>query len=88
MYLYRGHSANTSFGKREGVNKESNKWHNRKEGVHSTKWYFSQKFFYVLFSVTKSLLLLGVSWSSDNITANIIKNTSKKEPPSVSKVTV
>ena len=33
MYLYRGHSASTSLGRREGVDEESNK----KEGVQSKK---------------------------------------------------
>ena len=72
---------------REGVNEES-KWHNRKEGMWSKKARPSHKFFYVLFFVTESLLLLGFSWSTDNITASNKKNTSKKEPPSVSEITI
>ena len=67
MYLYSGHSAIASPGKREGVNKESNKeWH-RKGDAQSKKWCPSHKFFYVLFLVTQSLFLLGFSWSPDNI---------------------
>ena len=41
-----------------------------------------------LFFVTESLLLLGFSWSTDNITASSKKNTSKKEPPSISEITI
>ena len=82
MNLYRDHAAKTSFGKGEGVDKESNKkWH-RKEGVQS------RKFFYVLFSVTQSLFLLVFSISPGNITANNKKSTSKKVPTSISKITI
>ena len=34
----------------------------------------------ILFSVTETLFLLGISWSSDNITASNKNSTSKKEP--------
>ena len=72
---------------RGGVNEESDKKWRRNEGVQSKKWCPSHKFFYVLFSVTQSLFLLGFSWSLDSITASNKKNTSKKEPTSVSEVT-
>ena len=86
MHLYRGHWASTSIGKGEGVDEEGNrKWH-RNEGVQSKKWCLSHKLIYVLFSVTQSLLLLGFSWSSDNITANNKKNTYKKEPTRASEL--
>ena len=65
MYLYKDHSARTSFGKEEGVDEKSNKkWH-RKDGVQSEKRcpYPSKHFF----SETQSLCLLGFSWSPDNI---------------------
>ena len=72
----------------EGVDEESNKkWH-RKEGVHSKKWCHSHKFFYVLFSVTQSLFLLGFSSSPGNITASNKKSTSKKVPTSLSEITI
>ena len=89
MYLYGGHSASMSLGKEEGIHEESNKkWH-RKEGVQSKKWCPSHKFFYVLFPVTQSLFFLGFSRRpDDDITARNKKNTSKKEPTSVSKVTI
>ena len=58
----------------------------RKESVLSKKWYPSRKFFYVIFSVTQSSLLV-FSWSSDSITANDKDSTSKKEPTSVSETT-
>ena len=61
------------------------KW--RKEGVKSKRWCLSHKFFYVFFSVTQSLFLLGFSWSSD-ITASNKKSTSKKKPTSVSEITI
>ena len=78
----------TSLGKGEAVDEESNgKWH-RKEGVQSKKWFRSYKFFYVLFSVTQSLFVLGFSRSPDNITASNKKSTSKKEPSSVSEITI
>ena len=87
MYLYMGHSTSTSLGKGERVNGESNKkWH-RKEDVQSKKWCPWHKFFYVLFSVTQSFLL-GFSWSFDNITVSNKKNTFKKEPKSVSEITI
>ena len=60
----------------------------RKEGVQSKKWCPSEKFFYVLFSVTQSFFLLGFSWSPDNITASNKKSTNKKEPASVFEVTI
>ena len=73
---------------RGGVNEECNKkWH-RKEVVQSKKWCPSHKFFYVPFSVTQSLFLLGFSWSPDNITASNKSSTSKKEPASESEVTI
>ena len=88
MNLYRDHAAKTSFGKGEGVDKESNKkWH-RKEGVQSKKWCPLHKFFYVLFSVTQSLFLLGFSSSPGNITASNKKNASKKVPTIVSEITI
>ena len=49
---------------------------------------FSYKFFYVLFSVTETLFLLGCSRSSDNITASNKKSTSEEEPSSVSEMTI
>ena len=78
-----GHSASMSLGKGEGEAEESNKnWH-RKEGVQSKKWCPSRKFFYALFSGTQSFLL-GLSWSSDNITVTNKKSTSKKQPTNAS----
>ena len=69
-----------------GVDEESNsKWH-RKEGVQSKKWCPSEKFVYILFSVTQSLFLLGFSQSSDNITASNKNSTSKKKPTSISEI--
>ena len=41
----------------------------------------------ILFAVTKSFFL-GSSRSSDNITASNKKSTSKKEPNSVSEITI
>ena len=76
MYLYRGHAASTSLGKVEMVDEESNK-----------KWCCSQKFFYAIFSVTQSFLL-SFLWRSDIITASSEKNISKKEPTSVSDITL
>ena len=77
-----------SLGKGEGVDKKSDKkWH-RKEDVESKKWYPSHKFFYALFSVTQFLFLLGFLWSPDNITVSNKKTTSKKEPTSVSEITI
>ena len=75
MHLYRGHSASTSLGKVDMVDEESNK-----------KWCCSQKFFF-FFSVTQSFLL-SFLWRSDNITASSEKNISKKEPTSVSDITL
>ena len=70
LCIFRGHSLSTSLGKRDGVDEESNtKWH-RKEGVQSKKWCLPHKLFYVIFSVTQSLFLLGVSWGPGNITAS------------------
>ena len=67
---------------------ESNKkWH-RKQGVQSKKSCPSHKFFYVLFSVTQSLFLLGFSSSPGNITASNKKSTSKKVPTSISEITI
>ena len=87
MYLYRVNSASTSLGKEEWKEKESNrKWH-RKEGVPSKKSCPSHKFFHVLFTVTESFLLV-LSWRSDNITEKNKKNTSQKEPASLSEVTI
>ena len=72
----------------EGVDKESNKkWH-IKEDMQSKTWCPSHKFFYVLFSVTQPLFLLGFSWNSDNIAASNKNSTSKKEPNSESEVTI
>ena len=59
----------------------------RKESVQSKKWYPQHKFFDVLFSVTRSFLL-GFSWSSDSITASNKNCTFKKEPTSVSEITI
>ena len=86
MYLlYRGYSASTSLKKGEGEDKQSDrKW---QEGVQSKKWCHSNKFFYVLFSVTQSFLFC-FSWSSDNITVSKKKSTSKKEPTSISEITI
>ena len=79
--------ASTSLGKGKGVHEESNKkWH-RKEGVHSKKWCHSHKFFYVLFSVTQSLFLLGFSSSPGNVTASNKKSQSKKVPTSIFEIT-
>ena len=67
------------------VDEENNKkWH-RKESVQLKRWH---KFFYVLFSVTQSLFLLGFSQSPNNITASNKKSTSKKKPSSVSEITI
>ena len=51
------------------ADKESNEKSHRKDGVQSENWFTSHKFFYVLFSVTKSFLL-GFSWSSDIVPAS------------------
>ena len=59
----------------------------RKENVQSKNWYPSHKFFCPLCPVTQSFLL-GFSWSSDSITASNKKCTSKKEPTSVSEITI
>ena len=56
--------------------------------MQSKKLCPSNKFFYVLFPVTQSLFLLGLSWSPENITASNKKSTSKKKPTSVSKITM
>ena len=40
------------------------------------------------FSVTQSLFVLGLWWSSDDITASIKQSSSKKEPTSVSEITI
>ena len=42
-----------------GVDEESNKKQHGKEGMHSKKWCPSHKFFYILYSVTYFLFLLG-----------------------------
>ena len=76
-----------SLEKGNGVDKESNEKCNGKEDVQSKKWFLSHKFFYVTFSVTQSLFLLGFSWNSDNITASNKKRTSKKESITVSEIT-
>ena len=72
MYLYRGHSANTSYGNGDGVDKETSK--NDIETGHIVKkgcaWH---EFFYVHFSGTQSFLS-GFSRISDNITASNKKN--------------
>ena len=69
------------------IDEENNKkWH-RKEDVQSKKWCPWHKFFYVLFCVTQTFLV-GFSWSSDNITASNKKNTSRKEPTTVSEITI
>ena len=87
MYLCRVHSASTSLGKGETVDKESNKkWH-RKEGMQSKTWCPSHKIFYVLFSVTQSFFLV-FSGSSDNNTVSKKTSTSKKEPTSMSEITI
>ena len=52
VYLYRAHSTSMSLGKRESIDKESNKKRRRKEGVQSKKWCLSHKFFYALFFYT------------------------------------
>ena len=57
------------------------------ESVQSKKWYPSHKFFYALCPGTQSFLL-GFSWSSDSITASNKKGISKKEPTSVSEITI
>ena len=62
--------------------KEATKRHS-KESMQLKKWYPSYKFFYVLFSLTQPFFPF-FSWSSDSITASDKKNTSKKEPTSVS----
>ena len=81
---YYDHSASTSLGKGEGVNK---KWH-RKEGAQSKKWCLSHKFFYALFSVTQTLFLLGFASNPGSITATNKKNTSKEVPTSISEITI
>ena len=55
--------------------------------MQSKQWCHSHKLFYVLFSVTQ-FFLLGFSWTSDNITVDNKKRTSKKEPTSVSEITI
>ena len=86
-HVYRDHSARTSIGKAEREDKESNrKWH-RKEGVRSKKWYPSRKFSLYFFSVTQSILL-GFSWNSNNIKVSKKKSTFKKEPTSISEITI
>ena len=54
MYLYRGHSASTSLGKGVGVDEESNK------KMILKGWRVVKKC-ECIFSVTRSLLLLGFS---------------------------
>ena len=56
--------------------------------MHSKKWCHSHKFFYVLFSVTQSLLLLCFSSSRGNIAASNKNSTSKKVPTSFSEITI
>ena len=51
------------------------------------KWCLSHKFFFALFSVTQSLFLLGLSWNPD-IVASTKKSTSKKQPTSISEITI
>ena len=86
MYLYRGHSAITSLRKGERVDKRATKM--TQEGGRAVKNVMSlTKFFYVLFFVTQSFLL-SFSWSPDNITASNKKSISKKEPTSVSEITI
>ena len=85
MNLYRNHLASALIGKREGVDKESNKkWH-RKEGVQSKKWCPWHKFFHVLFSVSQSFFLLGFSSGTNNIIASNKKSAFKKMPTSILK---
>ena len=58
------------------MDKKSNKkWH-RKEGVQSKKWCPSNKFFYALFSVTQSLLILG-----SNHSLTILQQATKRTHP-------
>ena len=75
------------MGRRSRRKKQQKAKRHRKESVQSKKWYPSHKFFYVLFSVTQSFLL-GFSWSFDSVTANNKKCTSKKDPTSVSEITI
>ena len=86
LHLFRDHSASLSIGKGKGKDKEINRKLYRKDGVQSKKWCSSHKFSYILFSVTQ-FFLLAFSWSSDNITVSK-KNTSKKEPASISEITI
>ena len=67
--------------------KSNKKWHG-KECAQLKKWCPSHKLFYVLFSVTHYLFLLGFLWSPDNITTSNKKNTSRKEPTIVSEITL
>ena len=85
MYFYQGHLASISLGKEKWVNQKSSKW-KRKEGVQSKQWCPSHKFLYVLFSVTQSLFLHGISSSSNNITVSNKKSTSKKDPTGASEI--
>ena len=85
FHLYSSNSASTSLGKREGVDKGSNKKWPKKEGMQSRM--FLKHFFYVLFSMTQSFLL-RFSWSCDNTTASNKKSISKKEPISVPEITI
>ena len=88
MNPYWNHSASTSLGKGDGVDEESNKKWDRKEGVSRKKWCPSHKFLSVLFSVTQFSFLPGFSSSPGNITASIKQNTSKKVPTSISEITI
>ena len=88
MNLYRDHSASTSLGKGEVVDEEKHKKSHRKEGVRWKKWCPSHNIFFVLFSATQSLFLLGFSSSPGNITVRIKKSTSKKVPNSISEITI
>ena len=86
MYIFIGAipQARHLESRRESTKKATKRHRGR---VQSRKWYPSHKFFYILFSVTQSFLL-GFSWSSDSITAINKKSTSKKEPTSVSEITI
>ena len=55
------------------VEKSDKKWH-RNESVQPKMWCPSRKFFYELYSVTQSFLLVFI-WSSDKITVSNKKKT-------------
>ena len=69
------------------IDKESNKKWQRRGTCSQKSDVCSHKFFFALFSVTQSLFLLGLSWNPD-IVASTKKSTSKKQPTSISEITI